>query len=120
MRTFNEINNRLQKPLKLKRAKTKVCTWSTGEVDTVIEIKTKFFESTFFVVETKNINLQSGVTSLPLGLTKINKSEHMCFTIDNKKNGYTQKEEMKAIETRTSAASLRPIIEKHQKAFLGR
>ena len=27
MRTFEEINNRLQKPLKLKRTKTKVCTY---------------------------------------------------------------------------------------------
>ena len=65
MQTFNEINNRLQKPLKLKRTKTKVCTYGKddpplkilGEVDTVIETKTKFLESTFFVAETKNINL---------------------------------------------------------------
>ena len=50
MRTFMEINSRLQKPLKLKRTKTKVCTYGKddpslkllGEVDTVIESK-KFF-----------------------------------------------------------------------------
>ena len=42
-----------------------------GEVDTVIETKTKFSESAFFVVETKNVNLLSGVTSLALGLIKI-------------------------------------------------
>ena len=98
MRTFNEINNRLQKPLKLKRTKTKVCTYGKddpplkilGEVDTVIETKTKVLESNFFVAETKNINLLSGVTSLALGLIKIDKSEHICFTIDNKKNGNAQ------------------------------
>ena len=75
MVSFNEISNRLQKPLKLKRTKTKVCTYGKddpslkilGEVDTVIETKTKFVESTFFVAETKNINLLSGVTSLALG-----------------------------------------------------
>ena len=75
MQTFKDIKSRLQKPLKLKRIKTKVCTYAKydpplkilGEVDTVIETKTKFVESTFFVAETKNINLLSGVTSLALG-----------------------------------------------------
>ena len=74
-----EINSRLQKPLKLKRTKTKVCTYGKddpslkmlGEMDTVIESKTKFLESKVFVAETKNINLLSGVTSLALGLIKI-------------------------------------------------
>ena len=42
-----------------------------GEVDTVIESKTKFLENKVFVAETKNINLLSGVTSLALGLIKI-------------------------------------------------
>ena len=42
-----------------------------GEVDAVIESKTKFLESKVFVAETKNINLLSGVTSLALGLIKI-------------------------------------------------
>ena len=78
-RTFMEINSRLQKPLKLKRTKTKVCTYGKddpslkmlGEVDAVIESKTKFLESKVFVAETKNINLLSGVTSLALGLIKI-------------------------------------------------
>ena len=49
----------------------------------------------------------SGVTSLALGLVKIDRSEYMCFTIDNKKNGNTQKEEMKANETRTYPEHLR-------------
>ena len=31
MRTFEEINNRLQKPLKLKRTKTKVCTYGKDD-----------------------------------------------------------------------------------------
>ena len=61
MYTFNEINNRLPKPLKLKKNKTKVCTYEKdnprlkifGEVDTVIETKPKVVESTFFVVEIK-------------------------------------------------------------------
>ena len=65
MRTFTEITNRLQKPLKLKKNKTKVCTYGKddpplkmlGEVDIVIETKAKFLESKFFVAETKNINL---------------------------------------------------------------
>ena len=84
-------------------------------MDTVIETKTNFLESTLLVVETKNINLLSGVTSLSLGLINIDKSEHMCFTIDNKKNDNAQKEEMKANETRTYPACLRHIIEKHKK-----
>ena len=86
MQTFTEINNRLQEPLKLKRTKTKAFTYGKdeptlkilGEVDTVTETKTKFLESKFFVAKTKNINLLSGVTSLALGLIKIDKSEHMC------------------------------------------
>ena len=65
MRTFTEINNKLHKPLKLKKTKTKVCTYGKddpplkmlGEVDIVIETITKFLESKFFVAETKNINL---------------------------------------------------------------
>ena len=60
-----------------------------GEVDTVTETKTKFSENTFFVVETKSINLLSGVTSLALGLIKINKNKQMCFTIDNMKTNNT-------------------------------
>ena len=93
MRTFNEINNGLRKPLKLKRTKTKECTCGKddpplkifGEVNSVIEAKTKFLEITFFVGETKNINFLSGVTYLALGLIKIDKSEHICFTIDEKR-----------------------------------
>ena len=86
-----------------------------GEVDTVIENKTKFLESKFFVAETKNINLLAAVTSLALGLIKIDKSEHMCFIINNKKNGNAQKEETKANETRTYPERLQNIIEKHKK-----
>ena len=71
-------------------------------------------ESKFFEVETKNINLLPGVTSLAPGLIKIDKSEHMCFTIDNMKNDHTQKEEMKANETKIYPARLRYIIEKHK------
>ena len=67
-------------------------------MDTVIQTKTKFLESTFLIVETKNINLLSGITFLALGLIKINKTEHMCFTVDNKKNSNAQKEETKANE----------------------
>ena len=104
MQAFNEFNNRLQNSLKLKRTKTKIYTHGKddpslkllGEVDTVLETKTKFLESTIFVVEIKNINLLSGVTSLALGLIKIDKSEHMCFIIDNKKNSNAQKEKIKA------------------------
>ena len=66
------------------------------EVDTVIETKTKFSESKFFEVETKNINLLSSVTFLAPGLIKINKSEDMCFPVDDMKNGNTQKEEIKS------------------------
>ena len=62
MRTFTEI--RLQKPLKLKRNKTK-----------------KY--------------------SLTEKMIKIDKSEHTCFTVNNKKSGTAQKEEMEANETRT-------------------
>ena len=71
MQTFNEFNNRLQNPLKLKRTKTKIYTHGKddpslkllGEVDIVLETKTKFLESTIFVVETKNINLLSAFQS---------------------------------------------------------
>ena len=50
MQTFNEFNNRLQNPLKLKRTKTKICAHGKddpflkllGEVDAVLETKTKF------------------------------------------------------------------------------
>ena len=66
--------------MKLKRTKTKV--WRYGkddtpfkifvEVDTVIETTKKFLESTFYIVETKNINLLSDVTSLALDSIKIN------------------------------------------------
>ena len=61
MQTFNEINNRLQKPLKLKITKTKVCTYRKydpllkilGEVANVIESKTKFLESTILQLKLK-------------------------------------------------------------------
>ena len=86
-------------------------------MDTVTETKTKFSENTFFVVETKSINLLSGVTSLALGLIKINKNKQMCFTIDNMKTNNTQKEETKINETKTCSALLRHIIEKHKKLF---
>lgn len=49
-----------------------------GDMNTVTETKTKFWEITFFVVETKIIILLSGVIFLALGLIKINKSEYMC------------------------------------------
>ena len=39
----------------------------------------------------------------------------MYFTINNSKNGGTQKEEMKANETGTYPERLRNIIEKHKK-----
>ena len=64
-------------------------------MDIVIETKTKFLEIPFFVVGTTNLNLLSGVTFLGLGLIKINKSQHMCFTIDDMKYDNAQKEEMK-------------------------
>ena len=67
----------------------------------------------FCVAVTKNINLLLGITSLALGLIKIDKNEHMFFTINNKKNGNVQKEEMKANETRTYR--LQNIIEKYTK-----
>ena len=70
-----------------------------------------------FVVETRSINLLSGVTSLALGLVKIDKSDYMCFTIDNKKNDIAQKDEMKANGTRLYPTRLRHIIEKHKKVF---
>ena len=82
---------------------------------TVINTKTKFLERMFCVAVTKNINLLLGITSLALGLIKIDKNEHMCFTINNKKNGNVQKEEMKANETRTYPERLQNIIEKHTK-----
>ena len=86
-----------------------------GEVDTAIENKMKFLESKFFVPKTKNISLLAAVTSLALGLIEIDKSEHMCFIINNKTNGNEQKEEMKANETRTYPERLQNIIEKHKK-----
>ena len=110
MRTFNEINIRLPKPLKLKKKQNKSMYVKD---DSPLRI---FLESTFFVVV--NINLLSSITFLALGLIKINKSKHLCFTIDNIKNGNTQKEEMKANnETKTHPARLRHIIEKHKKVF---
>ena len=86
-------------------------------MDTVIETKTKFLESKFFVVGTKNINLLlSGVTFPALNLIKINKSKHLCFTIDNMKNDNTQKEEMKANnETKIHPAHLRHIEKQKKK-----
>ena len=84
-------------------------------MDTVTETKTKFLESKFFVAKTKNINLLSGVTSLALGLIKIDKSEHMCWTVNNKENGNAQNKEITASETRTDPECLRNIIEKHKK-----
>ena len=56
----------------------------------------------------------SGVTTLAPGLIKINKSEHMRFTIDNVKNGNTRKEEIKANETKIYPARLRHTTEKHK------
>ena len=78
MQTFNEINQRLPEPLKLKRTKTKVCTYRKGdsplkifgELYTVNETKTKFLESTFFLFETKNMNLLPDVPSLSPALIK--------------------------------------------------
>ena len=88
-----------------------------GEVDIAIKTNTKFLDNKLFVVETKNINLLSGVTSLALGLVKIDKTEYMCFTVDNEKNGNAQKEEMKANETITYPARLSHIIKNHKKGF---
>ena len=68
-----------------------------------------------FFVAAQNINLLSGVTSLALGLIKIDKSEHVCLTINNKKNSNAQKEEMEVNETRTYPECLQNIIEKHKK-----
>ena len=70
-----------------------------------------------FLGKTKKINLLSDVTSLDLGLIKIDKSEHVCFNINNMKNGKTQKEEMKANKTKAFPARLRRIIEKYKKVF---
>ena len=72
-------------------------------------------EIIFFVVETKNINLLSGVASLALALVQINTGEHMCFTIDNMKSGNVQKEDMKANETKIYPARLRHITGKYKK-----
>ena len=84
-------------------------------MNTLIETKTKFLESKFFVVETKNISFLSDATSLALGLIKINEREHMFFPIDNMKNDNAQKEEMKANETKIYLTRLRHITEKHKK-----
>ena len=73
----------------LKRAKTKVCTYQKlylplkilGDVNTIIGVKTKFLEGMSIVVETKSVNLLSGITSLALGLIQIDKREHMCFSL---------------------------------------
>ena len=48
-------------------------------------------------------------------MIKIDKSEHICFTVDNEKNGDARKEKMKANETRIYPESLRRNIEKHKK-----
>ena len=69
---------------------------------------------TFFVVGTKNIDSSTGVTSQATGLIKINKNEDMCFTNDNMKNHNTQKEEMKASETKICPARLRHMIGIHK------
>ena len=66
----------------------------------------------FFVAETQNINLLSGVTSLALGLIKTDKSKHICLTINKNKNGNAQKEETEANETRTYTECLQNIIKK--------
>ena len=58
----------------------------------------------------------SGVTYLALGLIKIDKSEHMCFTIYNRKNDNTQKGELKTNETMHYPTRLRHTIEKHNKS----
>ena len=101
--TFNGINKRFTKTFEIKknqyknmRVRKRKPPLKIFEVGTVIETKTKFSESKFFEVETKSINLLLGVTSLAPGLIKINKSKHMCFTINNMKNGNTQKEEIKS------------------------
>ena len=54
----------------------------------------------------------SGVTSLALGLIKIDKSKHICLTINKNKNGNAQKEETEANETRTYPECLQNIIKK--------
>ena len=84
-RTFDEINNRTKNSLKLKKTKTRVCTYGKddpplkilGEVETLIETKTKFTNSKFYVVDTKNINLLSGITATALGMIVMNKDEKL-------------------------------------------
>ena len=82
-RTFDEINNRTKNSLKLTKTKTRVCTYGKddpplkilGEVETLVETKSKFTDSKFYIVDTKNINLLSGVTALALDMIIIKKDE---------------------------------------------
>ena len=107
------------KELKQKSARTEKIpsAFKSIEVHTVIDTKIKFLENTLFVGKTKKINLLSDLTSLDLGLIKTDKSKHMCFNINNMKNGNTQKEEMKANKTKAFPTRLRRIIEKYKKVF---
>ena len=88
MQTFNVINRSTtdyQKSKKKLKNKTKnkkkyVCTEMITslqkylmKLDTQIDTETKFLGKIFFVIETKNVNLLSSVTSLALGLIKIYK-----------------------------------------------
>lgn len=50
-------------------------------METVIETKVKCLESTSFVVETKNINVLSGVTSVALDLIEIDKHATTCVSL---------------------------------------
>ena len=87
-RTFDEINNRTKNSLKLTKTKTRVCTYGKddpplkilGEVETLVETKSKFTDSKFYIVDTKNINLLSGVTALALDMIIITKDEEKVNT----------------------------------------
>ena len=88
--TFEKINKHLRKPLILKKTKTKVTTFGNfepnlkikGEVHVLVETKTKFINTNFYVVDTKHKNILSGVTSIALNLISLHKTKNVCVLSD--------------------------------------
>ena len=89
-KTFEKINKHLRKPLILKKTKTKVTTYGNfepnlkikGEVHVLVETKTKFINTNFYVVDTKHKNILSGVTSIALNLISLHKTKNVCVLSD--------------------------------------
>ena len=82
MRSFNQLNERLRKPLILQKTKTKVVTYGSeqtnlkvkGVVELLVETVDKFTSTKFYVIDTEHKNLLSGTSAVELNILKLNKS----------------------------------------------